>query len=153
MSPRILLPALLALAAALAQNEPKPEKADLPYLKHATTLIATEAVAARQEKHGSGTRYIIAGANSAARTPLAAPIFLFRSDKIAADSLELYHLELKGDHREIEYSKNGPEALRLVVTRLPGGNLYRVEAYEGQESGEYALRPRDSDTFFCFEIF
>jgi hypothetical protein len=34
-----------------------------------------------------------------------------------------------------------------------GCNLYRVEAYEGQDAGEYALRPRDSDTFFCFAIF
>ncbi|MGA2114681.1 MAG: hypothetical protein ABSH56_08030 [Bryobacteraceae bacterium] len=152
MIPRSALAVALALAAALAQNEPKPEKPDLPYLKHATTLIATEAVAAKPEKHGNNTRYIIAGANSPARTPLAAPIFLFESDKIAADSLEFYRLESKGDHREIEYSKGGPEPLRLIVTRLPG-SLYRVEAYEGQEEGEYALRPRDSATFFCFAIY
>jgi hypothetical protein len=152
MIPRSALGVALALAAALAQNEPKPEKPDLPYLKHATTLIATEAVAAKPEKHGNDTRYIITGANSPARTPLAAPIFLFQSDKIAADSLEFYRLESKGDHREIDYSKSGPEPLRLIVTRLPG-SLYRVEAYEGQEEGEYALRPRDSGTFFCFAIY
>jgi hypothetical protein len=152
MTRRHLFAAGVALAVALAQSEPKPEKPDLPYLKHATNLIATEAVAAKQEKHGNDTRYIIAGANSAARTPLAAPIFLFQSAKIAADSLEFYRLESKSDHREIEYSKSGPEALRLIVTPM-GGNLYRVEAYEGQDPGEYALRPRDSDTFFCFAIF
>jgi hypothetical protein len=152
MIPRSALAVALALAAALAQNEPKPEKPDLPYLKHASTLIATEAAVVKQEKHGSNTRYIIAGANSPARTPLAAPIFLFQSDKIAADSLEFYRLESKGDHREIEYSKSGPEPLRLIVTRLPG-SLYRVEAYEGQEEGEYALRSRDSGTFFCFAIY
>ncbi len=152
MISRSPLLAALALAAALAQTEPKPAKPDLPYLKHATTLIATEEATAKEEKHGSDMRYIIAGANSPARTPLAAPIFLFQSVKIAADSLELYRLESKGAHREIEYSRRGPEPLRLVVTGL-GGNLYRVEAYEGQDAGEYALRPRDSDTFFCFAIF
>ena len=72
MTRRHLFAAGVALAVALAQSEPKPEKPDLPYLKHATNLIATEAVAAKQEKHGNDTRYIIAGANSAARTPLAA---------------------------------------------------------------------------------
>jgi hypothetical protein len=152
MIPTNLLLTAVALAAALAQSEPKPEKPDLPYLKHATTLIAAEAVTAKPEKHGNNTRYIVAGANSPARTPLAAPIFLFQTGKIAADSLEFYRLESKGDHREIEYSKSGPEPLRLIVTAM-GGNLYRVEAYEGQDAGEYALRPRDSDTFFCFAIF
>jgi hypothetical protein len=154
MITRRALLAALALTAALAQkdSEPKPAKPDLPYLKHATTLIATEAAVAKQEKHGNDMRYIVAGANSPARTPLAAPIFLFQADKIAADSLEFYRLESKTDHREIEYSKSGPEPLRLIVTHL-AGNLYRVEAYEGQDAGEYALRPRDSDTFFCFAIF
>jgi hypothetical protein len=66
MIPRSALAVALALAAALAQNEPKPEKPDLPYLKHASTLIATEAAVVKQEKHGSNTRYIIAGANSPA---------------------------------------------------------------------------------------
>src|SRR4051812_5699975 len=89
---------LLLATLAIGADEytgPRPPKADLPYLVHASSLIPTEAIEASQEGKKDDSTYAVQGGASMVRTPLAEPIFLFRSDKIKADSLELYRFEVK----------------------------------------------------------
>jgi hypothetical protein len=137
---------------------PRPPKVDVLYLVHASTLIPTEVTEASQEGKKDDTTYSVAGAASPVRTPLAEPIFLLRSDKIKADTLELYRFEVKGGRRQLTLSrkrsdKSGP--FHLSVTKLDK-DLYRVEADEALENGEYALSPggsNSSNTSFCFQIY
>jgi hypothetical protein len=142
-----------ALAAWSADyTGPTPPQPDLVYLVHADNLVPTEAADAKQEK---GDTYSISGTASSARTPLAEPIFIVQSDHLSADSLELYRLSVKSGHREANVSGNrrgGGRALHLQVTKL-GRNLYRLEAAEVLENGEYALSPAGSNKVFCFEVY
>jgi hypothetical protein len=144
---------LMGVSAAWSADYtgPTPPKPDLVYLVHADNLVPTEAGDAKQEK---GDNYSISGAASSARTPLAEPIFLLQSDKLSAESLELYRLEVKNGHREANTSsrRRGGRALHLQVTRL-GRNLYRLEASEVLENGQYALTPAGSNRVFCFEVY
>ena len=153
---RPLLPLVVsAVFAASAQQYtgPKPPKPDLPYLKHADQLIATEAATAKEEKKKDSSVYTIDGAGSPARTPLASPVFIFQSDRISPESLQLFRLETKGGHREITMSKRGPEPIRMEVTRLNASNLYKMEVYNDLEAGEYSLSPANSNVAFCFAVF
>lgn len=143
--------------AAEKYTGPRPAKADLPYLVHADNLIPTEVNEAQQQSRGRDIIYTIPGAASPARTPVAEPIFLFLSEKIAPESLELYRLEVKGGNRQIvfpERKKNQPRPLRLVITRLDE-RLYRLEVSErfGLENGPYSISPRDSNQVFCFDVY
>ena len=91
-----------AAFAAAAQNYtgPVPPKADLPYLKHAEDLVPTEASVAKEEKgKKDDITYVIAGAASSARTPLASPIFLLQTDKLVPAKLALYKLEPRNGRR------------------------------------------------------
>ena len=120
--------------------------------KGARRVATFEAADAKQEK---GDTYSISGTASSARTPLAEPIFLVQSDHLSADSLELYRLSVKSGHREANVSGNrrgGGRALHLQVTKL-GRNLYRLEASELLENGQYALSPAGSNKVFCFEVY
>ena len=154
--PGRLLFCLLLLGGSAAWTEdytgPRPPKPDTPYLVHADNLIPTEAGEAKQEK---GDTYAVAGAASSARTPLAEPIFLLQADKVSAESLELYRLEVKNGRREITLSgkrRGGSRPLHLQVTKLER-NLYRIEAAETLENGEYSLSPSGSNRVFCFEVY
>jgi hypothetical protein len=150
-----LLPlfALTALAAfGQKYDGPRPPKPDLPYLKHASNLVPTEAAEAKEQKKRDETLYTIDGANSTTKTPLAAPIFLFQSDKILAESLQLFKLESKAGHREITMSRRGAQPIRMDVTRLDG-NLYKLEVDDSLEPGEYSLSPNNSDKVFCFAVY
>jgi hypothetical protein len=156
--PRFTLPLTIVLLTAASvgwtadYTGPRPPKPDLVYLMHADNLIPTEAAEAKQEK---GDVYTVAGASSPARTPLAEPIFLMQSDRITPESLELYRLDVKSGRREITLSnrrRGGPRALHLSVTKLERG-LYRIEASETLENGEYVLTPAGSNRVFCFEVF
>lgn len=149
-----------AFAAALTlvaadYNGPRPPKPDIPYLVHANHLVETEVAEARQQG-GKNPTFVIPGASSPARTPLAEPIFIIEANKISPDTLELYRLDVKGGNREVmitprrRHSDIGP--FHLVVTRL-GGNLYKVEADEPLQNGEYSLSPNGSNSVFCFEIY
>ena len=153
---RIFLLFFAAVCAATAQkySGPRPSKPDLPYLKHADDLVPTEAAEAKEEKQKKGdVLYVISGATSSAKTPLASPIFLFQSDKLAADKLQLYKLESKNGHREILFgAKKQPQPIRLEVTRVEG-DLYRLEAGESLERGEYSITPEGSNQVFCFQVF
>ena len=135
---------------------PRPPKPDVLYLVHADTLISTEVAESKQETKKSDITYTIPGTASPARTPLAEPIFIIESDKIQAQSLELYKLEVKNGHREVtmaaKRTRGGPKPLRLSVTRLDKG-LYRVEADQEIENGQYAISPNSSNAVFCFEVY
>jgi hypothetical protein len=149
----------LALAVAVAASAqkydgPVPPKPDLPYLKHGDTLIPTEAVEAKQEKKKDDTIYIIDGAGSTARTPLAAPILLMKADKILPRNLQLFKFESKNGHRELSFpAKRPPQAIRIVVTKLSADGIWKIEVDESLDPGEYSLSPSDSNAGFCFQVF
>lgn len=154
---RILVLPLLALAlAAPGYKGPRPPRADVPYLLHASRLVETETAEAREDKRKDDTAYIIEGAASPARTPLAEPIFLLETQKLQADRLELYKLEVRNGRREAVFSakkrKDSQRPIRVSVTRLDQ-NLYRIEAAAGLENGEYSLTPAGSNQVFCFRVY
>jgi len=151
----------LALAAACAYaadkyDGPIPPKPDLPYLLHATNLVETEVGQARQENRKSDTTFIISGASSPARTPLSEPIFIMDARQVSAERMELYRLDVKNGNREVSLSsgkrRGGNRPLHLTVTPL-SNHLYRIEADEPLENGEYALSPNGDNRAFCFEIY
>jgi len=152
---------VLVLAAAgmgLAQkyDGPRPEKPDLPYLKHADNLIPTEAADAKEEKKKDDTLYIIDGPNSTAKTPLSSPVFLFQEGKIQAEKLALYKLESKSGRREILFSPKkrlNAVPIRIDVHRLSSDNLYRIEVEDTLSNGEYSFSPEGSNQVFCFEVY
>jgi hypothetical protein len=141
--------------AAEKYSGPRPPKPDVPYLLHADNLIATEAGQAREDRHGkSESSYSVPGAASPARTPLAEPIFLFESDKIPAESLQLFRFEVKNGNREVVMARKRNHPLRVTVKPL-GDRLYRLEVNEGLglENGEYSLSPEGSNSVFCFGVY
>jgi hypothetical protein len=159
MPTRSLLALLLVGASALWAQKytgPRPPQSDMLYLVHADNLVPTEATDAKQESKKNETTFTIAGASSTARTPLAEPIFIMQSDKIDPERLELYRVEVKSGHREVtmvpKRARGGPRPLRLSVTRLEQG-LYRIEAGETLENGEYSISPSDSNRVFCFQVY
>ena len=153
MSLRVFLSIVVAACAATAQkyDGPKPPKPDLPYIKHAETLLPTEAVEAKTQKKKDDTLYIVDGANSPAKTPLAAPILLFENGKINPENLQLFRIESKEGHRELDLQKNG-EPIRIEVTKL-GDTLSKIEPDDGLDPGEYALLASGSNQVFCFAVF
>ena len=71
------------------------------------------------------------------------------------DALELYRFEVKNGRRQLTLSrkrsdKSGP--FHLSITKLDK-DLYRVEADEVLENGEYSLSPNGSNVVFCFQIY
>ena len=153
MSLRVFLSIIVAACAATAQkyDGPKPPKPDLPYIKHAETLLPTEAVEAKTQKKKDDTLYMVDGASSPAKTPLAAPILLFESGKINPENLQLFRIESKEGHRELDLQKNG-EPIRIEVTKL-GDTLSKIEPDDGLDPGEYALLASGSNQVFCFAVF
>jgi len=151
-----LMIALSALAFGQKYNGPRPPKPDVVYLVHADNLVATEIAEAKQEPSKNQIQFSVNGTNSSARTPLAEPIFIIESDKIQPSSLELYKFDVKSGHREVTMAqrrtRGGPRALRVTVTKLEG-KLYRLEADEELENGQYSLSPNGSNTVFCFEVY
>jgi hypothetical protein len=145
----------VALAASAQKYDgPRPPKPDLPYLKHADNLIPTETVTAREEAKADSTTYVIEGASSPARTPLAAPIFLMQAGSVAAEHLQLFKVEVRNGRRELLYpGKKPPQAIRIVVTRLSPEGLWKVEVDESLEPGEYSLMPAGTLRAFCFQVF
>ena len=155
---RCLALCFAAVYAAAAQDYsgPQPPQADLPYLKHAENLVPTEVLEAKKEEKGKKDdfTYVIAGAASIARTPLASPMFLLRTDKLVADKLSLYKLEARNGRREITFSpKKQPKTIRIELTRLNTNKLYRLEVEESLEPGEYAFSAEGSNQVYCFQVF
>jgi hypothetical protein len=153
---RRIVPLFLAagfLAFAQKYDGPVPAKADVPYLKHASELVATEAGEAKEEKKKDDLIYTIQGAASSVKTPLASPIFIFKSDKLSPEKFGLFKLTVKGGHREITMNSKKPTPpIRIEVSRLDKG-LYRIEVSESLEAGEYSLSPDGSNQVFCFQVF
>ncbi len=154
-----LLITLVALGAPAQQKYtgPVPPKPDVPYLMHADNLVETEVGEARQQKRKNDEVYTVAGATSSARTPLAEPVFLLRSEKLAPQDLDLFRMEVRAGNREVVFPENKnrrPRAFRLTFTRL-AEQLYRLEVSEnlGLENGEYSLTPRGSNQVFCFTVY
>jgi hypothetical protein len=149
----------LVLAVALAASAqkydgPRPPNPDLPYLKHADNLIPTEAVTAKQEKKKDDTTYVIDGAASSARTPLASPILLMQAGSLAPERLQLFKLDVKNGRRQMLFpAKKTPPAIRIVVTRLSADGVWKIEVDESLEPGEYSLSPEGSNQAFCFQVF
>lgn len=143
------------LAAAEKYAGPVPPKPDIPYLLHASTLVETEVADARQEGKKNDT-FLISGASSSARTPLAEPIFIIDARNIQPETFELYRMDVKGGNREVSLGggrrRGGSHALHLAVKPL-GGHLFRVEADEALDNGEYALSPSGDNKAYCFEIY
>jgi hypothetical protein len=148
---------LVMTAVAMGQKYagPRPPKADLPYLKHASNLIATEESEAKEEKgKKEDITYVIAGASSPVKTPLASPIFLMTSEKLSPDSLQLFKLETRNGRRELTVSPKKPgKAIRMTVTKLSSDGVYQLEAADSLEAGEYSLSPNNSNKAFCFQVF
>jgi len=119
--PLILLSAW-ALGAADQYTGPRPDKPDLPYLLHADHLVPTETGEAREENRKGETVFMVPGANSSARTPLAEPILIMESRNVPADRMEMYKMEVKGGNREVTISQSrrrgGSRPIHVVVTPL-----------------------------------
>ncbi len=148
--------AAAATCAAEKYDGPMPPKQDIPYLLHANNLVETEVGQARQESRKNESAFVISGASSPARTPLSEPVFILDARQISPERLELYRMEVKKGDREVSIASgrrrgaNGP--FHLIVTPL-SNHLYRIEADEPLENGEYALSPSGDNRAFCFEIY
>jgi hypothetical protein len=154
---RIALAGMLCLGFAGAQkySGPRPPKPDVPYVIHADNLVETEVAEAKEEKRKEDVAYVVPGAESAAKTPLAGPIFVMQADKLAPEKLQLYRFEVKNGHREVFFSKKGKGSTRprrINVSAL-GGGLYKIETGESLENGEYGLSPEGSNQVFCFQVY
>lgn len=162
---RLLLAATLLGSLVLpagAQNKytgPRPPKPDMVYLLHASELVPTEAGEAKEETRKDVVANVMKGPNSSARTPLAEPIFLIAAEKLDAEKFELYRMDVKNGQREVvvptdpkKRAKNAPKPLRLKWEKIENG-LFRLEANEFLENGEYCLTPSGSQQVFCFEVY
>lgn len=153
MTRRLWLLVAPALCFAQQYRGPRPPKPDLPYLKHATNLIATEAVEAKEEKGKSDALFVIEGAASNARTPLAMPIFLMIADHLSPARLRIFRLDSKDGHREAAVSSNKVPIARMEISKLSSDNIYKIEVEDELEPGEYTLSLDGSNRAFCFQVF
>jgi hypothetical protein len=156
--PLLITCATLWCATLWAQSYtgPIPPKADVPYLLHASNLVETETQQANQEEKKNETTFWINGESSPARTPLAEPIFIIKAEKLRPESIELYRFDVRNRRRELTL-KNSPKdgdahPLHVNVTKL-GDNLYKVEASEVLENGEYSLSPNGTNAVFTFQVY
>lgn len=146
---------VLAPATLLAQKSPRPPKPDVLYLLHASNLVETEVAEAKEERRKDDTAYVVEGASSPAKTPLAEPIFIVEARKIRPDELQLFRLDVKNGRRETVISKkrrSSNRPLHLSLKRL-GDGLFRVEAAEFLQNGQYAITPEGSNQVFLFEVY
>jgi hypothetical protein len=135
----------------------RPPQKDLPYLLEASKLIPTEAEPTTGSKSKRGETFSVPGTTSPARTPLPEPIFLFSPGQIQAEQFALFHFEVKNGRREVTLSKrnedsDNPSELHLTVRKV-NADVYRIEAAEMLDPGEYALCPQGVNTAFCFTVY
>src|SRR5437588_372474 len=88
-------------------NGPIPPKADVPYLLHADQLVETEAGEAKEETKKDSVVAILPGASSPARTPLAEPIFIIKTQKLSAERISAFKLDVKNGTREVVINSQG----------------------------------------------
>ena len=157
---KVFLLSTLVTSCLLAADYkgPRPEKQDLPYLLHATKLSPLDVADAKEEKRKDGFGASVSGTSAQARTPLAEPIFIMETKNIDAEKLELYRFDVKNGNREVFISSKPKKGaafgrpLHLTVTRV-AANLYRIEAAETLEPGEYSLSPSGSNQVFAFQVY
>lgn len=161
MPRRVLVLFLCVATFAVAQRKytgPRPPKPDIPYLMHAENLVPTEIGEASEERRKDEIANTVRGTSSPAKTPLAEPIFLLQSERLQPEKLELYAMDIKNGNREVaipnnpKKSKNARRPLRLSMTKLDS-NLYKVEANQWLDNGQYCLSPSGSNQVFCFEVY
>jgi hypothetical protein len=152
----LLLLSVTWLCSDEKYNGPIPPKPDLPYLLQAKKLIDVEIGQAREERRKDETVYIISGPASSARTPLPEPIFIIDARQLAVQQIQLYRLDVKDGNREASLpgkaGKGSAQPLHLRVTPI-GERLYKIEASEMLDAGEYALAPTGDNRVFCFEVY
>ena len=143
-------------AQSTRYDGPRPPKPDIPYLLHASNLIETETLQAKEEDRKKDHVASVPGKSSPVLTPLAEPIFLFDSSKVIPEKLKLYKMDqTKDGRREVVFPDNpkkAPRPYNLTIKKL-SGNLYRVEIDEQLENGEYCLSPEGASTVHCFEVY
>ena len=149
------------LAPAQSQKKydgPRPPKADVPFLLHATRLIELESSTAVQSAAKDGTLYTVEGATSPVKTPVPEPILLFKADKINPGKLTLFRMTPQGGRRTLllpepgKRRRDAPRPLFVLVTPLEP-TLFRVEVNEILDDGEYCLSPEGSNQVFCFQVY
>jgi hypothetical protein len=155
----VLLSGLLALfahAAVAEESKIAPGKPDVPYLLHAGNLVETIHVQATEERKNNTMTYVVPGATSTTRTPLAGPEFVLLSEKLDPNALRLYAFQVRNGRREISFNekkrKENPEPHILSVFPLSKG-LFKLRVDESLERGEYCLTPDGSNDVFCFTVF
>lgn len=156
---RMLCAVLLGISflAAAPYRGPHPAKEDVLYLVHADNLVETEQQTASEEHKGSGKKaavtYVVAGAGSPVKTPLASPVFLIQAKSIDANTLEAYRMESREGRRQIVLtSKKTGRGITLTVTAV-GEGLYRVEVADSLPNGEYVITPAGSNQVFAFAVY
>jgi hypothetical protein len=155
---RLLALCLLAfpVLAADKYTGPIPPKADLPYLLHADKLVPTDTAQAREENRKDNVFAIVPGPAASAKTPLAEPIFIIKTEKISAERLAAFKMDVKNGNREVliggKKNKKAGAPIYLNVTRL-ADNLYKVEVDQILENGQYTLSPEGSNEVFSFEVY
>lgn len=157
--PVVTISAVLLACSVFAAEKytgPRPPKADVPYLMHADNLVETEAGEAKEDTRKDTTVASVSGESSTAKTPLAEPIFIIKTNKLRADRIAAYKMSIKNGSREVtvnhKNAKNVSKPIHLVVTRLEDG-LYKIEVDEPLENGEYTLSPDGSNETFSFAIY
>ena len=153
--PLLAITMLPAAGEDNASGLPTPEKADVPYLIHATNLVEVEQSTANEETQKNDQLYWVAGANSPVQTPLAGPQFLFKSGKINPQDFQLYGFESKNGRREvlIRKKKKMVATPHFVSVFDAGPGLYRIRVDDTLANGEYCLTPNGSNAVFCFAVF
>jgi hypothetical protein len=145
----------IATWARQKYSGPRPPQKDLPYLLEGDRLIPAEVQQTTQTKSKEGETFSVPGTTSPARTPLPEPIFLIAPQKLNAEQLALYHLQMKEGRRDVVIGKKEDDEsqnLRVALRKLEEG-LYRIEATHMLEPGEYALSPQGDNTAFCFTVY
>jgi hypothetical protein len=146
----------LVLTAQEPYKGPVPERADVPHIRHANKLIATDVGEAKDESAKGDTIYTVPGTAATAKTPLTEPAFIIKVNQLNVQQMQLYRMEVKGGQRQLmlpqKPKKNSPRPLRLSLDPL-GSGLYRLEVQEPLENGEYCLSPGGSNAVYCFAVY
>ncbi len=134
---------------------PNPPKQDIPYLIHGGDIRELEQVDATEEAAKNQSLYWIAGPAAAARTPLAAPEFLFDSQQIDPRDLSLFRFETKNGRRELLYRKKKKVVAKPYFLNLEGvaGHVVRIRINASLAPGEYGLTPDGRNIVFTFAVF
>ena len=122
---------------------------------HADNLIETESVAATQAASKGDTVFAVAGVdfsgpNAFGRTDFS---FCFRSN--SAGKPRLYQFDVKNGRREIVIPKKKGGNGKVFHTSIKELSqvLFRIEASEYLENGEYCLSPEGENIAFCFTVY